>query len=103
MAHVASAVRLAQAAAQQVRPRDRVLNVVAAICILSGTALFLLARRTLDAIAAGRVTIPAGSALSNIAYTDSIVLRSRVGLWLVVVGATLAVAAAISHRFRRTA
>jgi hypothetical protein len=103
MAHVASAVRLAQAESQHVRPRDRLLNVVAGVCIVSGTGLFLLARRTLNSIAAGEVVLPFGSALSNVAYTDSVVLRSRIGLWLVVVGATLAVAAAISHRFRKSA
>jgi hypothetical protein len=36
-------------------------------------------------------------------YTDAIVLRSRIGIWLVVVGALLAVAAAISHRFQKRA
>jgi len=103
MAHVASTVRLAQSASNQVRPRERMLNVIAGLCIVSGAALFLLARRTLNMIAAGEITLPVGSFVSNVAYTDSIVLRSRIGLWLVVVGATLAVAAAISHRFRRSA
>jgi hypothetical protein len=103
MAHVASAVRLAQAASHEVRPRDRIVDIVAGVCIVSGTALFLLARRTLHAIAAGELNLPAGSALSNVAYTDSVILRSRIGLWLVVAGATLAIAAAISHRFRRSA
>ncbi|MGQ0640136.1 MAG: hypothetical protein ACT4P6_05090 [Gemmatimonadaceae bacterium] len=103
MSHVASAARMPQPASHQVRPRDRMLNVIAGICIVSGAALFLLARRTLNTIAAGELTLPFGSALSNVAYVDSVVLRSRIGLWLVVVGATLAVAAAISHRFRRSA
>ena len=103
MENVASAVRMAQTSSQQVRPRDRMLNIIAGICIVSGAALFLLARRTLNSIASGDLTLPLGSALSNVAYTESVVLRSRIGLWLVVVGATVAVAAAISHRFRRSA
>jgi hypothetical protein len=83
--------------------RDRVLNLIAGACIVSGAGLFLFARRTLSTIAEGAITLPAGSAISNVAYTDSVVLRSRIGLWLVVVGATLAVASAISHRFRPNA
>jgi hypothetical protein len=63
----------------------------------------MFARRTLSTIAEGGITLPAGSAISNVAFTDSVVLRSRIGLWLVVVGATLAVASAISHRFRPNA
>ncbi|HJU75521.1 MAG TPA: hypothetical protein VJ717_17385 [Gemmatimonadaceae bacterium] len=86
-----------------VRPRDRLLNVVASICILSGAGLFFLARRALSEIAEGELALSSESALTNVAFTDSVVLRSRVGLWLVVVGAILAVAAAISHRFRRSA
>jgi hypothetical protein len=103
MTHAAPALRVEQSASKAVRPRDRMLNAIAGICIVSGAALFLLARRTLTKIAEGGMALPAGSALSNVAYADSIVLRSRVGLWLVVVGATLAVAAAISHQFRRNA
>ncbi|MGH7711556.1 MAG: hypothetical protein ACREOG_09730 [Gemmatimonadaceae bacterium] len=102
MAHVVEAASFAQAA-QQVRPRDRILNVIAGICIVAGAVLFMLARRTLTAIGEGALTLSAGSAITNVAYTESVVLRSRIGLWLVVVGATLAVASAISHRFRRGA
>lgn len=102
MTHVASAARLTPAAIQSVRVRDRVLNLIAGACIVSGAGLFLFARRTLTTIAEGAITLPAG-ALSNVAYTDSVVLRSRIGLWLVVAGATLAVASAISHRFRPNA
>jgi hypothetical protein len=83
--------------------RDRALNVIASACIIAGAALFLLARRTLTTIGAGGLVLPAGSSLSNVAYVDSVILRSRIGLWLVVVGATLAVASAISHRFRSNA
>lgn len=100
LAHVAFVARLTQAAAQPVRPRDRLLNVIAGLCIASGGVLFLLARRTLALIAAGGIASPPGSPVSNVAYTDAVVLRTRVGLWLVVVGAILALASAISHRFR---
>jgi hypothetical protein len=72
------------------------------VCIISGVALFLFARRTLTHIATGGLRLPA-SGLTHVAYTDSVVLRTRIGLWLVVVGAILAVASAISHRFRRSA
>lgn len=85
-----------------VRARDRALDVAAAVCIIAGSALFLLARRTLTQIASGGLALPGGG-LTHVAYTDSVVLRTRIGLWLVVVGATLAVASAISHRFRRSA
>jgi len=88
--------------AETVRPRDRFVDVLAAVCIISGVALFLFARRTLTHIATGGLTLPGGG-LTHVAYTDSVALRARVGLWLVVVGATLAVASAISHRFRRSA
>lgn len=101
MAHVAFAAST-PAVAKTVRPRDRFLDALAGVCIISGVALFLFARRTLTHIATGGLTLPA-SGLTHVAYTDSVVLRTRVGLWLVVVGATLAVASAISHRFRRSA
>ena len=100
MAHVAFA--LTHPVAETVRPRDRFLDVLAAVCIISGVALFLFARRTLTHIGSGGLTLP-GNSLSHVAYTDSVVLRTRFGLWLVVVGAILAVASAISHRFRRSA
>ena len=101
LAHVAFAA-LTHPVAETVRPRDRFLDVLAAVCIISGVALFLFARRTLTHIATGGLKLPL-SGLTHVAYTDSVVLRTRVGLWLVVVGATLAVASAISHRFRRGA
>jgi hypothetical protein len=86
---------------ETVRPRDRFLDALAAVCIISGVALFLFARRTLTHIAMGGLTLPGG--LTHVAYTDSVALRARVGLWLVVVGATVGFASAISHRFRRSA
>jgi hypothetical protein len=101
LAHVAFAA-FTHPVAETVRPRDRFLDVLAAVCIISGVALFLFARRTLTHIATGGLTLPGGG-LTHVAYTDSVALRARVGLWLVVVGATLAVASAISHRFRRSA
>ena len=103
LAHVAFAARLTQSAAEPVRPRDRLMNIIAGVCIVAGGMLFLLARRTLTTIAAGGLALPPGNIVSNVAYTDSIVLRTRIGLWLVVVGAILAVASAISHQFRARA
>lgn len=103
LAHVAFAARFSQPVAQPVRPRDRFLDIVAAVCIVAGVALFLFARRTLTHIATGGLTLPSGGGLTHVAYTDSVVLRMRIGLWLVVVGVILAVASAISHRFRRSA
>ena len=75
---------------------------MATVLILAGAALFLLARRTLTHIATGGLALPLGG-LTNVAYTDSVVLRTRVGLWLVIVGAMLALVSAISHRFQRSA
>jgi len=100
LAHVAFAA-LTHPVVETVRPRDRFLDALAAVCIISGVALFLFARRTLTHIAMGGLTLPGG--LTHVAYTDSVALRARVGLWLVVVGATVAFASAISHRFRRSA
>ena len=100
--HVATASPLAATASKQVRLRDRLLDLVAAICIGVGVTMFLLARRTLNTIAAGDLVLPLGP-VSNVARTDSVVLQSRIGIWLVVVGALLAVASAISHRFRKGA
>jgi hypothetical protein len=103
LAHVVFPAPPTQSVPQPVRPRDRLLNALAAVCIVSGAALFLLARRTLASIAAGSLTLPGGSLMSHVQFTDSVVLRSRVGIWLVVVGAILAVAAAMCHQFRRSA
>ncbi len=103
MAHVASAARFTLAASKQVRLRDRMLDLVAAACIVGGATMFLLARRTLSIIGGGGLVLPYGSPVTNVAFADSVVLRSRVGIWLVVVGAILAVATAMSHRFRKGA
>ena len=103
LAHSAFAARITQSAAEPVRQRDRLLNIIAGGCILAGGLLFLLARRTLTTIAAGGISLPPGGLMSHVAYTDSVVLRTRIGLWLVVVGAILAVASAISHQFRARA
>ena len=101
--HVASAAHFAPTAPKQVRLRDRLLDFVAALCIIGGATMFLLARRTLTVIGDGGLVFPYGSPVTNVAFTDSVVLRSRFGIWLVVVGALLAVASAISHRFRKGA
>jgi multisubunit Na+/H+ antiporter MnhB subunit len=103
LAHVAFATRISPSVSSPVRSRDRVLNAIAAACIVAGAVLFLFARRTLTRIAAGDLSLPTGSAMTWVQYTDAIVLRSRIGIWLVVVGALLAVAAAISHRFQKRA
>lgn len=102
MAHLTFPVRFSRAASAPVRARDRLLDATAAVCIIAGAALFLVARRTLTGIAAGSVALPSG-AVTHVAFTDSVVLRSRVGLWLLVVGAILALASALSHRFAKRA
>jgi hypothetical protein len=103
VAHVASAPSFTPAATKRVRLRDRMLDIVAAACIIGGSTMFLLARRTLTTIGDGGLVLPYGSPVTNVAFTDSVVLRTRFGIWLVVVGALIAVASAISHRFRKGA
>jgi hypothetical protein len=75
------------------------LDVAAALCLALGTGLFLLARRALSALADGSYSAPRGVLL--VARADLHVTQSRVGLWLVAAGLTLAAAAAISHAQRR--
>jgi hypothetical protein len=103
LAHVAFATRITPTVSHPVRSRDRLLNAIAAACIVAGAVLFLLARRTLSQIATGALTLPAASGMTWVQFTDAVVLRSRIGIWLVVVGAILAVAAAISHLFQKRA
>lgn len=83
----------------RVRLRDRVLDFAAALCLVIGIGLFLFARRALGALAAGTYQSPGGTLVER---TDFHVTQSRLGLWLVAAGLTLAAAAAISHAQRRT-
>jgi hypothetical protein len=82
----------------RVRLRERAIDLVAATCLVGGVALFLFARRALGSLAAGTYDAPGGT---MIAHTDFHVTQSRLGIWLVAAGLTLAAAAAISHAQRR--
>ena len=83
----------------RVRLRDRVMDFAAALCLVIGAGLFLFARRALGSLAAGTYSAPGGKLVER---TDFHVTQSRLGLWLVAAGLTLAAAAAISHAQRKT-
>jgi len=84
-----------------VRLRERVADVIAATCLVSGAGLFLFARQSLTSLAKGTYLVPVGT--SYISRADFHAAQSKLGLWLVASGIAVAVAAAMSHsRARRS-
>lgn len=84
-----------------VRFRERVVDALAAICLVGGSVLFLFARQSLTSLANGKYLIPAGS--SYVAHVDTHALQSTIGLWLAAVGLALAIGSAMSHSRARRA
>jgi hypothetical protein len=84
-----------------VRLRERVADTVAAICLVSGTGLFLFARQSLASLADGTYLVPVGA--SYVSRADLHLAQSRIGLWLAAAGLALAIGAAMSHSRARRA
>jgi hypothetical protein len=80
---------------RSVRPIDRAFDAAAAVLIVSGTVLFLIARRTFGAIAEGSHRMQEG--ISHLSQTELVDSRSRLGALLVCAGIVLAFTAAVRH------
>ena len=83
-----------------VRFRERVVDALAAACMVAGTGLFLLARQSLTSLANGTYLLPVGT--TYVSRADFHSAQSTFGLWLAAAGLALAIGAAMSHsRARR--
>lgn len=91
------------ALATVVRLRERVVDAFAALCLVSGTGLFLFARYSLTSLANGTYVVPAG--VPYISRADLHVAQSQIGLILVAVGLAVAIGSAMifSHGRRVSA
>ena len=85
-----------------VHPAERLWDALAALLIVAGTTLFLLARNGLASIANGTGTLPAGMH-SYVQRADYLSAQSSLGLGLIGIGVAVGVAASIRHTLRRRA
>lgn len=85
-----------------VHSSDRLWDALAALIILAGTTLFLLARNGLASIAAGTHTLPPG-VTSLVQRADYFSAQSTLGLAMIGVGLAVGVASSIRHTMRRRA
>lgn len=85
------------------RSLDRTFDLVAAIFLVGGVALFAIGRQALAALAAGTYYVAKGGTyVARAEYHDA---QTRLGLWLVGAGILVALLSAALHarRRRRTA
>lgn len=90
----AAAPRVARAGGV-VRVADRALDIVSLAAITVGSIVFLTARQSLLAIAAGRYTLPSGT--TWVARTDALVAQSKLGLLVAGAGIALGLVAAARY------
>jgi hypothetical protein len=84
---------------RSVHSADRLWDALAALLILAGTTLFLLARNGLASIAAGTQTLPEG-VTSWVQRADYFSAQSTLGMAIIVAGIGVGVWAAVRHTMR---
>jgi hypothetical protein len=85
-----------------VHSADRLWDALAALLILAGTTLFLLARSGLASIAAGTHKLPDGTT-SWVQRADYFSAQSTLGMAIIVAGVGVGVWAMLRHTMRRRA
>ena len=83
-----------------VHSTDRLWDALAALLILAGTTLFLLARSGLASIAAGTHKLPDG-VTSWVQRADYFSAQSTLGIAIIVAGVGVGVWAAVRHMMRK--
>ena len=83
-----------------VHPAERLWDALAALLIVAGTTLFLLARNGLTSLANGTGALPAG-VRSYVQRADYFSAQSSLGLALIGIGVAVGVGASIRHTLRR--
>jgi hypothetical protein len=83
-----------------VHSADRLWDALAALLILAGTTLFLLARSGLASIAAGTHKLPDG-VTSWVQRADYFSAQSTLGIAIIVAGVGVGVWAAVRHMMRK--
>ena len=83
-----------------VHSADRLWDALAALLILAGTTLFLLARNGLASIAAGTHQLPEGVS-SWVQRADYFSAQSSLGLAIIGAGVAVGVWAAVRHMMRK--
>lgn len=87
------------APAPTVRRTDRAVDVVAALCLTGGVALFAIGRRSLTSIADGTYPAPIGE--SWVARADFHAAQTHWGTVLIGVGVAVALISALRHALHR--
>lgn len=82
-----------------VHSADRLWDALAALLILAGTTLFLLARNGLASIAAGTDKLPDGMT-SWVQRADYFSAQSTLGIAIIIAGVGVGVWAAVRHKMR---
>lgn len=77
---------------------DRLTDAIALLMVLGGIAMFMFARVALGDIADGTRVAPPG--MSLVAITDLHVAQSKMGLWVIGLGVSFGVVAAVRHKAR---
>jgi len=95
----ASTEPTATAAAATVRFQDRVVDGVAALLLVGGVSLFFLGRSALQSLAAGTYPAPLGE--TWVARTEFHDNQTKLGIWLIAAGATIALIGAARHVLHR--
>lgn len=85
-----------------VHAAERLWDALAALLIVAGTTLFLMARNGLASLARGTGTLPTGMR-SYVQRADYFSAQSSLGLTLIGIGVAVGVAASIRHTLRRRA
>ena len=83
-----------------VHSADRLWDALAALLILAGTTLFLLARSGLSSIAAGTHSLPDGTT-SWVQRADYFSAQSTLGIAIIVAGVAVGAWAALRHMMRK--
>ena len=81
-----------------VRFSDRLWDLIALALVLGGVGLFFFARHALDTLGAGTYNVPSG--VTYVSRADLHVAQTRLGIYCIVMGVVVGVAAALRHRFR---
>jgi hypothetical protein len=81
-----------------VRLADRLWDMAALGFVVAGLGLFLVARRALSALGSGTYEVAPG--VSYVARTDLHVAQTRLAVWMIALGVTIGVIAALRHQLR---
>jgi hypothetical protein len=89
------------AATASVRPNDRLIDIIAALLLTAGVALFAMGRQALSALAQGTYPPPMGE--TWVARADFHSAQTQWGALLIAAGLAVGIIAALRHLMHRQA